>query len=281
MKLFNLLFIGFLFFSCSKDDLPDFNKIEGTRVLGLVADKPEANPGDTIQITPLISDLNATSGLQDTVQTCIDLGIAFGAPPTCEGNPTKTIIHDHRALTLPGALENWTGATDTFSVITPSDAIIFNQKSEAEKYNGVNFLVEYILYGSSGQVVKSIKRIVVTDLTKTNKNQNPVLSDVFANGISMTTLPLSQKVTLSNDLSASSAEVYSLKDNQGQIKNYTEELTTTWFITDGETKYYRSLLGVSNEYTGPESAPVGRSAYVLALAHDNRGGLVFVKRKLN
>lgn len=267
--------------SCSKDDLPDFNEITGPRIIGLVADKPEANPGDTINITPIISDLQATTTVQDSIQVCIDLGISHGANPTCEGNPTKMVVQNHRTLTLPGAADNWTGLADGASFSIPNDTVIFDQRSDQEKYNGVNYLVEYTLHSSSGQNLTAIKRIVVTEATKLTKNQNPTFNDVLADGISMTNLPIGAKVSLTNNLTNASAENYSLKDKQGNLKNYAEELTVTWFITDGETKYYRSAVGTANVYTGPSSAPVGRAAYILVLARDDRGGLVVVSRKLN
>ena len=281
MRKFILSVLVCLTFSCSPDNLPDFNKIESPRVIALMADKPEANPGDTITITPVISDLAAVSGVQDSIQVCIDLGISFGASPTCEGNPTKIVVQNHRVLTLPGVGENWTGSADSFSFSLPINAVIFNQRSAQDQFNGVDYLIEYTLHSSSGKDVTAIKRISVSEATKTNKNLNPTFSDIFSDGVSMLNLPVGLLVHLSNNLNLSSAENYAIKDAQGGLKNYTEELTVTWFITDGKTKYYRSLVGGLNEYTGPGAAPVGRSAYILAVARDNRGGVFVVKRKLN
>ncbi|MBC7752664.1 MAG: hypothetical protein H7Z71_00395 [Moraxellaceae bacterium] len=281
MRKFILSVLVCLTFSCSPDNLPDFNKIESPRVIALMADKPEANPGDTITITPVISDLAAVSGVQDSIQVCIDLGISFGASPTCEGNPTKIVVQNHRVLTLPGVGENWTGSADSFSFSLPINAIIFNRRSAQDQFNGVDYLIEYTLHSTIGTDVTAIKRISVSESTKSNKNLNPTFSDIFSDGVSMLNLPVGLLVHLSNNLNLSSAENYAIKDAQGGLKNYTEELTVTWFITDGKTKYYRSLVGGLNEYTGPGAAPVGRSAYILAVARDNRGGVFVVKRKLN
>lgn len=280
-KIIVLLLMSLFIFSCSQDDLPDFNKVDSPRVLALMADKPEANPGDLITITPVISDLAATTGVQDSLQVCIDLGIAYGASSSCEKNPTKVVIHSLRTLTLPGVGENWTGAGNTASFTLPLDAVIFNQRSNQDKYNGVNYIVEYTLHSPSGVNTTAIKRIAVTESTKTSKNLNPTFSDILADNVSMVNLPVGGIVNLTNNLTNASAETYSIMDAQGVLKNYTEELTVTWFITDGETKYYRSLVGGGNEYTGPSAAPVGRSAYILAVARDDRGGVIVVKRKLN
>ncbi len=281
MKKIFLLPLIIFNFSCSESGLPDFNKINSPRVLAIIADKPEANPGDTITITPVISDLTAVTGVQDSIQVCIDLGISYGVSPSCEGNPTKVVVQNHRVLTLPGVGENWTGAADSASFSVPLDAVIFNRRSNQDKYNGVNYIVEYKLHSPSGRNITAIKRIVITEATKISKNLNPIFTDIFSNNTSMVHLPVGSVVALTNDLTNASAENYSLMDAKGNFKNYTEKLMVTWFITDGKTKYYRSSVAVSNQYTGPESAPTGRSAYILAVAHDDRGGVVVVKRKLN
>jgi hypothetical protein len=275
------VFFGMFLFSCAEDNRPDFNKIESPRVVGLIADKPEANPNDVVTLTPIVSDLAATTGLQDSVNTCIDAGIALGADPTCDNNPTKQIIHANRTLTLPGVSENWTGLADSFVVTTPLDILIFNQRSNQDKYNGISLIVEYILHSPSGVNIKSIKRIVITESSKTTKNLNPNFTDIFSDNVTMTNLPLNSTVALTSDLANTSAENYVVKDAQGSLKNFTEQLAITWFITDGSTKYYRSIVAQSNEYKGPTAAPSGRSAYIMAVARDNRGGLALIKRKLN
>jgi hypothetical protein len=277
MKLCILFVCNIILFSCSKDELPKFNELNSIRVLALTTPTPEVNPGDIVTVTPVISDITEGGGLKDTAQTCIDIGVAYGVTPTCEGNPTKSIIHQNRTLTLPSIADHWTGNADTFSVTVPSALIIFNSRSTQEQFNGVNYLVEYILTNSSGIQIRSFKRIVVS--TKTVKNSNPVITDIFSNGVTMTTLPVGSVVKLSSDLSAVSTENYDVQDSKNTVSQTTELLTVTWFITDGSTKYFRSEISESNEYTAPVTAPVGRSAYIIAVARDNRGGATVVRKK--
>ena len=279
--LYIILFLG-LNFSCSESQLPDFNKLDKPRIIALVANKPEANPAEpTITITPVISDLAAVVGVRDSAQVCIDFGIAFGVDPTCENNLTKIILFSFRSLSLPGLASSWTGSADSFSFSIPSAAVIFSQRSSQDMYNGVNYLVEYTLHSPSGQNIKTIKRIVITESAKVLKNTNPVLTNIFADGTAMTNLPINTSVTVTSNLSSSSAENYSTKDTSGNLKNYTEELAVTWFITDGVTKFYRSEVNQGNKYDGPVSAPAGRKGYIFAVARDNRGGVAIVKQQLN
>ncbi len=271
------LFCNIILLSCDKNELPKFNELNSARVIAMTTPTPEVNPTDSVTITPAISDINSTAALTDSVFTCIDLGVAYGVTPTCDGNPTKVVIHTNRTLTLPGIVSNWTGNADAFVVTIPSALIIFTGRSAAEQFNGVNYLVEYILKNSSGTEIRSFRRIVVSN--KTPKNTNPVITDIFSNGVTMTTLPLGLKVNLSSDLGLTSSENYQVQDFNNVVTTANELLSVTWMITDGKTKFFRSDVGQTNEYTGPDAAPTGRSAYVFAIARDNRGGVTVIKRQ--
>lgn len=264
--------------SCGRSDLPDFNKVDKLRVLAIQSSAPEVDPGATVTMTPVISDINATS-LTYTVQTCIDAGIGAGAEPTCDNNPTKQVLATNQNLTLPGLAESWTGAADTFAVTVPIDTIIFYGRSSEDKYNGVAFLVEYILTNNRQETLRTIKRIVVSESAKTAKNTNPSVTQVFSNGVAMTTLPLNTKINLSTDLAASAAESYLVKNRDGTQTSLSENVSVTWFITDGKTKFFRSEIAKTNEYTTPTENPTGRASYLIAVAKDDRGGLSFVKKK--
>lgn len=272
------LVFGIFLSACSKDDLPDFNKLENMRVLAFQVNTPEVNPGVTVTVTPIISDINATT-LNYTVQTCLDPGVSVGAEPTCELNPTKQVIANQVALTIPGAAESWTGAADAFSVTVPVSNIIFANKSAQEKYNGVSFLVEYILTNNLGTTLRTIKRIIVSDPSKINKNTNPTITQVYADGAVMNALTFDTKINVTTDLAETSAESYTVQNIDGSTSDFAEKLSVTWFITDGKTKYFRSENTSSNEYSTPSQAPAGRSAYLIAVARDDRGGLSFVKKK--
>lgn len=277
--LHNTFLVTCIFLSaCSKDDLPDFNKLENMRVLAFQVNTPEVNPGATVTVTPIISDINATS-LNYTAQTCLDPGISVGAEPTCESNPTKQVIASQVGLTIPGVAESWTGVADAFAVTVPAANIIFANKLTQEKYNGVSFLVEYILTNNLGTTLRTVKRIIVSDSAKTTKNTNPLVTQVYADGVVMNTLTLDTKVNVTTDLAMTSAESYLVQNGDGSTSSLTENLSVTWFITDGKTKYFRSENIKSNEYSTPVALPAGRSAYLIAVAKDDRGGLSFVKKK--
>ena len=65
MKSLNLFLAAALITatSCNDSKLPKYVELTELRVLSLIADKPEVNPGETVSITPIISDINETTSL--------------------------------------------------------------------------------------------------------------------------------------------------------------------------------------------------------------------------
>lgn len=275
-KIFFIISVSLLLAACNNEKLPEFNKLDKLRIIALEVNNPEANPGDTVTVTPWISDINETGSLTDSVSVCIDPGIAFGANPTCEGSSTKVDIRTDQTLTITGS--NSTGRANTFNVSIPSNSIIFAARTDQEKWNGVSYLIHYKLKNSRGTEISAIRRIVVSDTTKNPKNANPVLTTIFADGSPMVALPVGGAIVqLSADVTVGSQESFQSKNSDGSFTTESEQIAVTWMVTDGETKKFRTEIGGANEYTGPSVAPVGRSAHFFAVARDNRGGVKVIK----
>ncbi len=265
-----------VFAGCNNDQLPEFTKIDKLRIIALEVNNPEVNPGDTVTVTPWVSDINETAALTDTVSVCVDPGLAYGANPSCDASPTKVDIRINQALTITGA--NSTGSANTFNVTIPVDLIIFAGRTDQEKYNGVSYLIHYKLKNSTGTEISAIRRIVVSEPSKTPKNTNPVISTILADGAPIAALPIAgAKVQLSTDLGLGSTETFQSKNVDGSLVVESELVAVTWMFTDGEAKKFRTEAGSVNEFTGPSTAPVGRSAHIFAVARDNRAGVKVIK----
>ena len=276
MKRSLLLVIYCVIFSaCDRKNLPEFNNLDKLRIIALEVNNPEVNPGDTVTVTPWVSDITETVGLTDSVIVCIDPGLAYGASPSCESSNTRIDIRTNLALTLTGS--NFTGSANSFNVTIPAEATIFAGRTDQEKWNGVNYLIQYKLKNSSGIEISAIRRIVVTDPIKTAKNTNPVMTSILADGIAMAALPIGAVVQLSTDLTMASQESFQSKNGDGGFTTESELVAVTWMITDGSTKRSRTAVGSNNEYTGPSTAPSGRSAHFFAVARDNRAGIKVLK----
>lgn len=283
ISLIGILLSLILLNSCGDSNLPKYVELNTMRVLDLTASDGSGNAefaaGDTVTISPLISDINNSGSLSYVASACMDPGVAYGSEPTCEGSSSLVNLASGSVTSVTSA-SNFTGVANTFTVTLPSSAIIFASRSSKEQYNGVSYLVTYQLNSSDGRQVKSFKRLIVS--TKTTKNKNPVVSDVFSNGVSLsgiTTLPLGGPVTLSLQFGSVGVESYSQMQADGSLKTGTEELSTTWFISDGSLKYYRTVNLATNEYTGPSAAVAGRKSFIITVTRDGRGGSTITKKE--
>jgi hypothetical protein len=266
-----LLFLA----GCSDTNLPKYSQLSGLRILALKAQPAEVNPGETVTITPVVSDVTEATQLSYSAFTCMDSGIALGAEPTCNGNPTKVTLTSGSISTLT-AIKAFTGLADSITVTVPDSQTILAQRSSAQKYNGVSYIFEYILQNSNGEQVKSIKRLLVSDVSKTSKNTNPDISDLLVNGGTIggtiESLPLATEVETSLTYNGSPVESFQKMESNGQLRDEVEELVTTWFVTDGKMSYQRTIGLDNNKYEGPQVSPVGRPAYLIGITRDGRGG---------
>lgn len=276
--LISIALLGLLQTSCGDDDFPEYIELKELRVLALQAGATgaaaEYSPGDSVTITPIISDyFGGSRALTYEAFACVDPGLKVGAEPSCDG-VTGAVSVGSGAATAPATQR--TGSTTTFSVNIPST--VLDQRSAADKYNGVNYLVTYKLTAGA-EVVQSFRRIVVSESAKTAKNNNPQTTAILANGAALTTLPTG-KVELSVSYPAGSVESYSSKKSDGSLASATESLTTTWFRTDGELKFYRTVNTDTSTYTPPAAAPSGRQALIVGVTRDDRGGVTVLVQAL-
>ncbi len=277
LKLVSAWFSLLLLTACSNKDLPKYNHLDSLRVLALLIDTPEVNPGDAVVITPWISDTNgAGRALTYTAAACLDPGISYGATPTCEGSASKVSIASGSAIAGLNAGNLYTGAVNTLAVTTPVTGIIFAAHRPIELYNGVAYIVTYTVSASDGTKVDSFRRIIVSDPSKVTKNANPTVTQILANGIEIAAYP-GTAVNLQAVYGAGSAESYVAKKDDGSIGGLgtdvglTESLTTTWFISSGATDFIRTIGDGITLFT-PDSSTPAVSRFI-AVTHDNRGGV--------
>jgi hypothetical protein len=145
-------------------------------------------------------------------------------------------------------------------------------RSPAQQYNGVAYIIEYILQNSRGEQVRAFKRLLVSTSSKISKNTNPDISNLLFNGIVETNLPISTEVAASLTYNGTPVETFQKMNSDTQLSNEVEELVTTWFITDGKLSYQRTIGVDSNKYEGPAVSPTGRPAYLIGVTRDGRGG---------
>ena len=282
---FGLAFILIIMMTnCGRNDLPKYQALGDLRILTIVVNDPEVNPGDTVTFTPVLSDLNGQGRpINFAVQACVDPGVANGADPTCP-NPDPVSIQTG-TITIPaGASQTYTGPVAPFSLTMPDANTIFANRSVADQYNGVIYLVQYNISVPDGPAINSFLRVFVSNATtKTQKNQNPSITSVDLNDspipdtIAMPTSDSNFRVISP----ASSSETYQVMQNDGSFLTRTEEMLNTWFVSDGEFDFSRTTGSTENLWTPPGSKPSNRGMVILVVTRDGRGGSAFQKIEMN
>ncbi len=276
LKIKNILLgMSLLFlFGCSQEKLQEYNRLEKIRVLALKADKPEATVGDTITITPLVSDFNGNGRtLTYSAESCSDPGIAAGADPNCNGASSYQSLGTGAVTGLSSP--TYTGSVNTISFTIPSD--VLNGKSVYEQANGVPYIFVYKITASDGAEIRTFKRIIVSIKSASLRNTNPTISNIYSNSDVLSSLPGS-RVSLRAEYTSSSVESYTGVSSDGTVGTQTEKMITTWFVSEGSIQYYRTLDTETNSYeiTFRPDKPV----LIIAVLRDDRGGEDFMIKSL-
>jgi hypothetical protein len=259
---------------CADDDFRPYVELGGLRVLAIQADvagRAEASPGETVVLTPYVSDYGVSRALAFEAKACLDLGIAVGVEPSCDGVPGAAVVASG-AVTISGTER--TGSANTFSVTVPSG--ILTARSAVDRYNGVYYLVTYKIQSADGASVQSFKRIVVSEPSKSTKNSNPSLAGILGNGSALVSFP-SGDIDLSAQIGPGSQESYDVLKSDLSSTTRNEEMIVTWFISQGELNYFRTVLDGKTNWK-PGAAPAIGGPVVVGVLRDSRGGVdVFVQ----
>lgn len=264
----SLVILANLFFSsCQSNKLPEYTELGALRILAVIASSPDAYPGETVTLTPVISDFSG-AGLSFQSFGCSDPGVSFGAEASCEAQPDRVNLGSG-SITSPGAASSYTGlVSPTVNVAIPANLLA--SRSPIDQYNGVAYLVTYKLTSTDNREITAFKRILVK-ANGTPKNQNPQLSDILMNGTALTSVGAGQTVSLAAQFS-SGPETYQVMNRDLGFSSREEVYTTTWFISDGKLKNQRSLSTDTVEYQAPDAFPGTRGAFVIGVTRDGRGG---------
>ncbi len=269
--------------SCGTNNFPKYEDLGDLRILTIIVDQPEVNPGTTVTFTPVLSDLNGQGrAINFAVQGCIDPGVGIGAVPVCVA-PDPASIQTGTVTIAPGASQTYTGPVSSFTLTMPDAATIFAGRSSTDQYNGVAYLVFYSISVPNGPTVNSFLRVIISSASKTQKNQDPVMSSVDINDSPITgIIPMpASSANFRVTYPPSSAETYQSMLQDGSVTTQTEELISTWFISDGAFDSSRTIGNTEDSWTPPDSKPVGRGGVIFVVTRDGRGGAAFQKVEMN
>lgn len=258
--------------ACNRTDFPKYSLVSGLRILTIKAmsDQGEVNLGTTVTLQPVVSDIGAGGRtLTATVTACLDPGNSIGEQPTCT-NPDTSSTSTFSTTTL-SSNGTYTGAAPTFTVTVPASLPVFSASPAYLRYNGVAYTVIYTLTAPDGNSTTAIKRIMISDSGKTIKNKNPAIASVTANGAALSATQAYSTSSLDLGIALSTgAETYQTMDPSGTLSSHSENVTTTWYFTDGEMKHQRTVGADSNHWDA--SKPSSRATALIVVVTDGRGG---------
>lgn len=252
------LIVFTLFSACTGTPLPKYALVSNLRIIALKATSPEVSPGDPL---PAVSSLvlDPEGGGRTVTYAwvgCVEPVSSAATRYDCEGAADKVSLGSGTSTTA-GAIN------------IPATMLALLPTSKA--YNGYNYIVSLTVTAGSDSHT-AFKRIVVS--TKPTKNTNPTVNSFKRNGTSLTNGDAvnSGDQTLTIDVAPADFEAYSYYDANGNLKNSTEDILVTWYITEGTIKTARTFGGnFTNTWTPP--SPKARPQVSLAVViHDGRGG---------
>jgi hypothetical protein len=268
---------------CNQPDFPKYNALGNLRILTVLTDLPEANPGDTVTFTPVLSDIGGQGrAINYSVHACIDPGLGIGAAPTCP-SPDPGSIQSGTVTIPPGISQTYTGPVSSFSLTMPDADVLFANRSNVDLYNGVAYLVFYSVSVTDGSSVDSFLRVFVSSAGKAPKNNNPEITSIDLNDIPLSgVVPIpTSPVNFRATTPAGSAETYQVIQRDGSFSTRTEELVNTWFVSDGTFDFIRTIGNSENTWTPPETKPADRGMVILVVTRDGRGGAAIQKIEMN
>jgi hypothetical protein len=268
---------------CNQPDFPKYNELGNLRILTVLADTPEANPGDTVTFTPVLSDINGEGRtIAYSVHACIDPGLGIGVAPACPSPDPGSI--QSGSVTIPAsASQTYTGPVASFSLTVPDAAVVFANRSPVDLYNGVAYLVFYSISVPGGPSIDSFLRVFITPVDKSPKNRNPEITSIDLEDVPLTgTAPMpTSSANFRATSPAASSETYRVMQRDGSFTTRTEELVNTWFVSDGTFDFIRTIGNSENSWTPPEAKPAGRGMVILVVTRDGRGGAAVQKIEMN
>ncbi len=266
-EILPLIFSVILLWGCGNDDLPRVETLQGFRVLGILANNPEAAPGDTVNLQLLLSDVNgAGRTISGTYRACPDPGIALGAEPTCEGVSGATAATsfsvDFSVSADFGSSFTGLGST-SYAISIPANTL--SGANTIQQTNGKGYVVVF-RFNVAGTEVRAFKTIIVSN--RGTKNSNPNNPQILLNGATLTGLPVINDTLTINNLT--DEETYQAFYSNGTLATLTESYELAWYVSKAKLSAGKVAENDSVKF---ETAPGEGPFVAVVVVRDERGGM--------
>ena len=266
-------------------DLDASWSVDRLRILAVVADPPEAAPGQIVSFTALVTDPDEVSDGEIWVACGPDEATPFGCAVDIGGDLEDITPEELASMGVIGATPLWQptyigpeellegldaqGRDDGVYVTIQATAFPANA-AEAENFDDVNF----------NEVELATKRLIISESSQ--PNTNPVFEGFYVERIAVgagtiTEVDPGEIYALGAPLRAESVEEYVWTDDEGNTETRVEEPWVAWYTTRGEMLEPITLYPfLEADWRAPETS--GAEGTWWAVARDRRGGMVWLER---
>ncbi len=256
--------------------------VDDAQILAVVAEPPEAVPGDIVTFSALIPDptdrLEAVVWLACPFTDDAESGLPVCALDTAGLDPATASPEELAELGVigfePGFPPTW---------LIPEDTL----EGAEDPLEGLYATIQVIGLPSTDPTDTGLdladlelgyKRLVVSE--GTTRNQNPIIASIEVDGVAVTpgtrlVVDPHQKYTFELTLAEDAIETYVYVNDDGVSEERVEEPYVTWYATGGTLLESLTLY----PYLDVEwrAGPYGQAATVWAVIRDRRGGMGWIE----
>ncbi len=246
---------------CSEDDFDPYNRVNSLRVLAVRSEPVAPAPGESTELSALLFVPEGQSEPEYTWSWCPFPGTAEDGYP-CEVDE-QALSKLAGPIELPD-LDLGSGETATFTHSLPLElltALCERVPGSTELPNcGGGFPVQLKLTVKTDRdEVTAVRTLRLLLDEEAERNQNPSIDGVEArvkgdwqqlDDSADVMLPRNEETKLRATVSDDQSEEYSARDRSGQEVAVREQLTMTWFVESGDTRWMRT--GYIHGVTDPD-----------------------------
>jgi hypothetical protein len=273
-------------------DFPEASRVASPRVLAIVAEPPEINPGEQVTLSLVVAgamDYTASWAACGAFDSFIGGGAQYGDDQEDDGCAERGLdLGEGKEVVLPGVFgqalfENFELATRILGGTLPEDTVRHIRDSV-----GLPFLIEANVV-ADGKAIRAVKRVLISERATPHENPpaprltlgeievEPDLTRQYgcrAAGDTSARLPrdeLIEIVPATDDGEEPWLEDYQVIDARGELQDRTERAFYSWFSTGGEFDRDVTKSPLRNQIWRTPATPGSYPLWVVV--RDGHGGV--------
>lgn len=266
-------------------DLASVTIVDNLRLLAVVADPPEARPGEQVSFSALIADPNGENPLVAWLACPPDEAGSLGCAVDLSAISPDATPDELAAL---GVIGFEPGLPPTYV----PDATLLDALDPAAREEGIQITIEVAAFPAAilaanpdeidfADVETGYKRLIVSEAL--TPNHNPVIDGFTVDGVPVpdgatAELDPDQLYELGITIPDAAIEAYEYTNSAGIAEERTEEPYADWYCTGGNVKEFNTLYPYTQSDYITSTEPGDVTCWIVV--RDRRGGMAWRMQKL-